>query len=1035
MRLLDEMSRMGKLGNTFTGLRTLIFLLSCVVVSKGDYPFGSSDPLTQGLPEWELQPLENYYVVRNKPVTITCRATPAIQVPATYLLKNDLRRHFDRFPVAKRVEKGKQAELDCLPPEGKPLPTVYFGVCSYVDGGSATCRSFWSSSVALLGVVGPSGGKALVRATLAPPFLTLAHPEGRIFCAEDITVARRNCQNGGWSSWNEWTECSVTCGKGKQRRSRTCTVPSPYNGGLPCEGEQQQSVTCGQYCADKRQQGTTRSPRPSRTSTEAGLGLSDSGQTDQARDEATATADDDEDVSLYIGICVSVAVVFVIVIVVVFMCRRHSRRRSAFRDLGGPDATQSLTEDEKKQKNGDMLSMQPDLTQTVVVTVQHNNHNHHHNNHNNQTYNHSQGSNESPNNNHVGSVDKMPGYHGGGGSGGGSSIGGSGPESPFIHDSSPSYSVPDVPGMYPQAGMEPGQYSVPDTQSYISNGRPYSPIAQPLYSPQTPQSYSSGAGGNQGGPTPYSSTATQQFFPSDKPPQRHSGGMATPGCYSGVPGPNNKMVMVEPTINHNLNNASVEKLGMKDSKSGLPPPAPSSCDGRPLSQCDSLQDSRQSVISVQLPGNVDTEAVTWSTFNHTGGRLFLPESGVLLTVPEGAIKKGHVEELYMAVCRDDKDRPRLTEHQTILSPVILVGPPSVQLLKPVILSFQHCANMRQGGWVLSIYKSESPIDEPPYWRRVVVLGHETINSPIYTQLDPNQCHVMTEFLNRYTLIGESVPGGRALKIYRLAAFAPAMPPSVDYSIRVYVVEDTIDALDGVIQVERKLGGRLLDKPKQIPFQDGGNNLCLTIEELSSGWRSKLAANYQEIPFRHIWSGNQNNLHCSFSLELQERSVSRLACKIQVYQKAILSNRQTLLINCNLKDNAASCPGQSNTLKQRSSTVNTAASTASSGFHSMVTLDPSAQVFRLPSHIKAQLCMLLDPPNARGNDWRMLAQALTVDRYINFFATKSSPTEHILDLWEARHREDTAVTDLMNILRVMGRMDAAAVLEKDNGSWL
>ena len=30
-----------------------------------------------------------------------------------------------------------------------------------------------------------------------------------------------------------------------------------------------------------------------------------------------------------------------------------------------------------------------------------------------------------------------------------------------------------------------------------------------------------------------------------------------------------------------------------------------------------------------------------------------------MTIPEGAIKKGCVEELYMAVCRDDKDRPRL----------------------------------------------------------------------------------------------------------------------------------------------------------------------------------------------------------------------------------------------------------------------------------------------------------------------------------------------------------------------------------------
>jgi hypothetical protein len=34
-------------------------------------------------------------------------------------------------------------------------------------------------------------------------------------------------------------------------------------------------------------------------------------------------------------------------------------------------------------------------------------------------------------------------------------------------------------------------------------------------------------------------------------------------------------------------------------------------------------------------------------------------AGVMLTVPEGAIKRGHVEEIYMAVCRDDKDRPRL----------------------------------------------------------------------------------------------------------------------------------------------------------------------------------------------------------------------------------------------------------------------------------------------------------------------------------------------------------------------------------------
>lgn len=33
-------------------------------------------------------------------------------------------------------------------------------------------------------------------------------------------------------------------------------------------------------------------------------------------------------------------------------------------------------------------------------------------------------------------------------------------------------------------------------------------------------------------------------------------------------------------------------------------------------------------------------------------------------------------------------------------------------------------------------------------------------------------------------------------------------------------------------------------------------------------------------------------------------------------------------------------------------------------------------------------MLLDPPNARGNDWRMLAQALTVDRWVFIDSQKS-----------------------------------------------
>ena len=61
--------------------------------------------------------------------------------------------------------------------------------------------------------------------------------------------------------------------------------------------------------------------------------------------------------------------------------------------------------------------------------------------------------------------------------------------------------------------------------------------------------------------------------------------------------------------------------GGRGSKDSLSTPS------RPASQPDNLQDSRQSMISMQLPSTIDAEAVTWSTFSSSGGRLILPESG------------------------------------------------------------------------------------------------------------------------------------------------------------------------------------------------------------------------------------------------------------------------------------------------------------------------------------------------------------------------------------------------------------------------
>lgn len=47
-----------------------------------------------------------------------------------------------------------------------------------------------------------------------------------------------------------------------------------------------------------------------------------------------------------------------------------------------------------------------------------------------------------------------------------------------------------------------------------------------------------------------------------------------------------------------------------------------------------------------------------------------------------------------------------------------------------------------------------------------------------------------------------------------------------------------------MQVERRLGGYLLDKPKQMLFHFTASNLCVSIEDFSPGWRCKQNANYQ-----------------------------------------------------------------------------------------------------------------------------------------------------------------------------------------------
>lgn len=42
----------------------------------------------------------------------------------------------------------------------------------------------------------------------------------------------------------------------------------------------------------------------------------------------------------------------------------------------------------------------------------------------------------------------------------------------------------------------------------------------------------------------------------------------------------------------------------------------------------------------------------------------------------------------------------------------------------------------------------------------------------------------------------------------------------------------------VISQEKSMGGRMLDKPRSLLFQDGGDNLCISLEDVGAGWKCK-----------------------------------------------------------------------------------------------------------------------------------------------------------------------------------------------------
>ncbi|XP_048265135.1 netrin receptor UNC5B isoform X2 [Bombus terrestris] len=838
-----------------------------------------------------------------------------------------LKKHFLSPPYSLSVEAGRNAELRCTPPLGVPQPKVY-----WLKNGTPLDAMTSSTPVSSMADSIPNDVTAAnnfvqtVDGHLILGKAELRH-QGNYSCVAENIAARRVSEpavltvyvNGGWSSWSGWSDCSTRCGRGVQKRTRTCTNPAAMNGGQACPGPLTQRVECNPSCPAV-------DGRWSSWSSWSACGLdcsrvrrrscndppaSNGGRPCQGKDvivescsmdrcsalgqddprvfkEATRAIDRRNIVALCITLIVA-AIVLASLLIFMFRFMRRKERIEALYGIARLDfrRPEDLAKSVVSKNDRSVLSVDRRLEQVIDES----------------------------------NASRMP-------------------RSCSEHH----YDVP--------------QLSLPSTTR----------------------------------PSPSSSVARSS-------------------CRNSQRG-----------------------RGLSDNEEGRS--SRSTCQANQESNNEDDDDHDDE----ERPGEDDRSHedgfIVRAVVDDQGALLVVPEVGVSMSIPEGAISRGRRHGLHLAVLGDDSLRPVLPTGLTLLSAIVACGPNGIDLVKPVILQFEHCAELRTGNWELSLWSTDfdletksnnssnsstsSSLASGSIWRKILTLGGEPINLPgqPFAQLDHSGVFLVTESPSVYAVAGENsvVAPGLAVKRICVAVF---LSREKDH-IRCHVMEDTKAAFKLVVEQERRLGGSRIDHGA-LGFRAGGSPLRIDLEDRESGFVER-----QEVPHRRIWSSTRTSVRRSFRIEKTVGDL-RLSFELRVCQCGFEEHALFLRIDLDLmKRNTSS--GKRATKSESSIVLRGKNSNRST--ESIV-----PRPFRFSKTLRKQLCQCLDPPSARGNDWRMLAQRLQVDRYVDYFATKSSPTEHILDLWEAKHQEATALADLLNHLRLMGRVDAANVLESRLGPWI
>ncbi|XP_034026915.1 netrin receptor UNC5D isoform X4 [Thalassophryne amazonica] len=369
--------------------------------------------------------------------------------------------------------------------------------------------------------------------------------------------------------------------------------------------------------------------------------------------------------------------------------------------------------------------------------------------------------------------------------------------------------------------------------------------------------------------------------------------------------------------------------------------------------------------------------------------------GVSLLVPHGAVAENLSWDMYMAINQAEASVQTPEGCEILLGPEVTYGPPGLDLFYPVAMTIPHCAEVDSENWNIQLKRKT----QDSKWEEVMTV--EESSTSCYCLMDSTSCHLLLDEPGSYILVGEPLTQA-AVKRLKLAVFGSMKTGSMNYSLRVYCVDDTPHAFQGVVAAEKTKGGQLLEEPKMLPFRANTFSLQVSIQDVPQFlWSIKPFTTCQEFSFPQVWCSNQQPLHCAFSLERYSTATAQLSCKISVRQ--VKGHEQILQVYTAVAETEKE---SGPFFKQTDCTI---------------TSQTGPKAFKIPLSIRQRICATFDTANAKGKDWQLLAQKLHLDRNLGYFAKQRSPSAVILSLWEARHQDTADLNSLASALEEIGKI--------------